>query len=64
MESLLPDPYGDRVVKEVPLPPQHPIKHEVLFPPNLKIGNAEIPDWAVLKDHLMKEGRLNKSDLV
>ena len=64
MDTTLPDPLGDRQVKELPLPPQRPISHESLFPTRLKNGSQEIPDWNLLKDHLVREGKMNKSDLV
>ncbi|CDW72256.1 serine threonine-protein phosphatase [Stylonychia lemnae] len=54
METL-PDAVGDRVVKELPLPPQKPISHDALFPTSLKKGSQEIPDWNLLKDHLVRE---------
>lgn len=64
MESLLPDPLGDRAVKDLPLPPQHPISYESLFPSRLKNGSVDIPDWVALKDHLAREGKMLKEHLV
>ena len=65
MESLvLKDPLGDRFVKDLPLPPQFPLSHDSLFPPQLKYGSVEIPNWVTLKDFLVREGRITKEDLV
>ena len=62
MESRLPDPLGDRVVKELKPPPIYPLNHNVLFPERLKNGDVEVPDWQVLRDHLVDEGRVTKAD--
>lgn len=45
MESRLPDPLGDRVVKDLPSPPMYPLNHVALFPERLKNGDMEVPDW-------------------
>jgi hypothetical protein len=64
MEPLL-DPLGDRFVQTLPPPPAKPIGHYMLFPPNRQQGSAyEVPDWIALMHHLMREGRLAKSDLI
>eukprot|EP00742_Colponemidia_sp_Colp-10_P001050 GILJ01001136.1.p1 GENE.GILJ01001136.1~~GILJ01001136.1.p1 ORF type:complete len:472 (-),score=66.36 GILJ01001136.1:224-1639(-) len=55
----LPDPLGDRAVKDVPPPPHFPLSHELLFPK--KDG---IPDWRLLQKHLTREGRLLKEDVI
>lgn len=62
MESRLPDPLGDRVVKDLSPPPIYPLNHSVLFPERLKSGDMEVPDWQLLRDHLVQEGRLTKPD--
>ena len=59
MEPLI-DPLGDRMVKTVPPPPHRPLKRELFFPPNLK-GK---PDWKLVRDHLQKEGRILKEDVI
>eukprot|EP00347_Sterkiella_histriomuscorum_P020975 403335741 len=64
MVSLLPDPTGDRMVSQVVPPPQHPISHNILFPESKKRGSQEVPDWIALKEHLLKEGRMHKKDLI
>lgn len=51
-------------MKDVPLPPHYPISHDTVFPLKLKSRDTEIPDWNALKDHLLKEGRMYKADLV
>ena len=52
------DPFNDRVMKNVAPPPRYPIKNKILFP------RKNIPDWKALRTHLIKEGRLEKSDIV
>ena len=64
MEGLLPDPNKDRMVNVIVPPPQHPISHNILFPDNKKRGSLEVPDWLALKEHLLKEGRMRKVDLI
>lgn len=59
MEPLT-DPVGDRFVKTVPCPPHRPLKRELFFPASLK-GK---PDWKLVREHLQKEGRINKKDVI
>ena len=59
MEPLC-DPLGDRSVKTVPAPPHRPLKRTLFFPPTLK-GK---PDWKLVRDHLQKEGRIAKEDVI
>lgn len=63
MEPLC-DPLEDRPVKSHPAPPHKPLDHKLLFPQHLKRGTEEVPDWKALKDHMFKEGRINKPDLL
>lgn len=56
--ELLPDPLSDRQIKEVQPPPQKPLLSELLF-----LNNSKIPNLQVLYDHLLREGKLIKSDL-
>ena len=42
MYDLLPDPLGDRQVKDLPLPPCKPIADSILFKKSDKIPNYEI----------------------
>ena len=58
MVDSLPDPFEDRVMKDVLPPPHLPLPHAKLFP---KKG---VPDWKVLRDHLTREGKLEKADLL
>jgi serine/threonine-protein phosphatase 2B catalytic subunit len=57
MKQLL-DPFDDRVIKKVSPPPAYPLDRKLLFP---KKG---LPDWKTVKNHLIKEGRLSKSDII
>lgn len=49
--ELLKDPGNTRVCKGLPLPPQRPLRHDLLFPNNTI-------NIALLKDFLRKEGRI------
>jgi hypothetical protein len=44
MYDLLQDPYNDRMVKDLPLPPCKPIAEAILFKKNDKT-----PNWELLK---------------
>jgi serine/threonine-protein phosphatase 2B catalytic subunit len=50
------EPVMDRVVKDVVAPPLHPLSKQRLFD-NPK---TSLPNLVVLKEHLVKEGRLAK----
>ena len=63
MEPLL-DACGDRPIKSHPPPPQRPLDHNILFPPQLRQGTHEIPDWKCLMKHIRAEGRVNKQDIM
>eukprot|EP00357_Protocruzia_adherens_P011762 CAMPEP_0115012316 /NCGR_PEP_ID=MMETSP0216-20121206/24649_1 /TAXON_ID=223996 /ORGANISM="Protocruzia adherens, Strain Boccale" /LENGTH=470 /DNA_ID=CAMNT_0002381319 /DNA_START=932 /DNA_END=2344 /DNA_ORIENTATION=+ len=58
MEPLT-DPCNDRIVSAVQAPPHRPLRHDLLFPKGKKV-----PNWRLLRDHLQKEGRLTKEDLL
>lgn len=45
--NQLPDPYGDRQVKNCEPPPNRPIEQNVLFP--YSGADASKPDWKTLK---------------
>ena len=57
MEPLS-DPLGDRAMSEMIAPPHRRLTHSLLFPSPNK------PNWRLLKDHLLKEGKLDKSDFI
>jgi serine/threonine-protein phosphatase 2B catalytic subunit len=67
MESL-PDPLEDRVLKDILPPPQKCLSRSKLFPERsneiIFISIGTIPDWKLLKDHLYREGKLEKGDLL
>lgn len=63
MEPLC-DPLDDRPVKYHPAPPHKRLDHSMLFPDKLKRGTQEVPDWKLLKDHIAKEGRISKQDVI
>ena len=58
MENL-PNPFNDRVIKKCLPPPKYPLSHDELFP-----NKDGIPNWKLVKEHLTKEGRLYKADLI
>ena len=58
MVEPLPDPFEDRVMKDILPPPHLPLPHNKLFP---KKG---IPDWKTVRDHLTREGRIEKTDFL
>lgn len=54
----LPDPIKDRVIKEVLAPPQLPLDKSKLYNKQGKLN------YNVIKEHLVKEGKVNKKDLL
>ncbi|EGR29243.1 ser thr protein phosphatase family protein, putative [Ichthyophthirius multifiliis] len=60
MEPLS-DPVNDRSVKTVRPPPHKPLSQNLMWP--TKNGITK-PDWKVIRDHLTKEGRIEKEDLL
>ena len=63
MDDLL-DPLGDRVMKNVPPLSRHPLTREQLWHNSPKSNNREVPNLDVLRKHLLREGRLNKKELI
>ena len=51
----LPDPCNDRVISDLPAPPHLPLTTDVLFP-----SGGDVPNWGILRDHLAKEGVIDK----
>ena len=62
----LPDPLDDRVMKDVLPPPQVPLSYSKLYPKKgiVYLNLDGIPDWKTVRDHLAREGRLAKTDLL
>ena len=58
MVEITEDRYDDRVIKEVLEPPFKPISNYDLY------ESPGIPDWRVLRDHLTREGKLSKPDIL
>jgi serine/threonine-protein phosphatase 2B catalytic subunit len=62
--ELLPDPTGDREVKNCPLPPNRPLADNLLWPSAginiLYLKFIGKPDWRLLKDFMLKEGPIKK----
>lgn len=57
MEPLT-DPLNDRLIRCLPPPPHKPLTSDLLFDSE---GN---PNLEILKNHLSKEGRINKKDFL
>lgn len=58
-EPLL-DPISDRVLKTLEAPPHRELPSSLLFPR----GVGSPPDVSLLKNHLKKEGRISKTDVL
>jgi serine/threonine-protein phosphatase 2B catalytic subunit len=58
MEALK-DPKGDRQVKDIKPPPHKPLDEKILFP-----ARNNIPDWKILREHLSKEGVIEKKHVI
>ena len=57
MEALL-DPYNDRVVSSLEAPPSHPLSDSLMW------KEMDMPDWEMIRDHLKKEGKLEKEQVM
>ena len=55
----LPDPCGDRKVKNCKAPPHLPLSKKLLFPDPKAPAK---PDWKILRDHMKNEGRIAKEE--
>ena len=64
--QLLKDPYGDRQVKTLDPPPCVPLDNKILYPKSGKSyndcvgGDADVPDWELVREFLLKEGIFSK----
>ena len=56
--EFLPDPLGDRKMKDLPPFANKPIDDALLFP---KEG---VPDWKLLQEFMQKEGPIQKSQVM
>lgn len=56
--ELLPDPLKDRIIKEVQPPPHLPLTKDLIW------DKDGVPKYKVIKDHLLKEGKFKKEDLL
>ena len=57
MESLL-DPCNDRPVKSVEAPPYLPLSEELMW------AEMDLPNWENVRDHLKREGKIKKEQVV
>jgi hypothetical protein len=74
MEDLN-DPLGDRVMKDVPMIARFPLTREELWHnsgkynyisyefPIAKANNRRVPNIDLLRNHLLREGLINKAEL-
>jgi len=60
MDELL-DPIGDRVMKSVPMIAAKPLTPKELWKTS---GNKKVPNIEKLRKHLLREGHLEKEDLM
>ena len=60
----LPDPLGDRVMKEVPLPPLRPMSVTQLFPQFIQFGDIAPPNYKAVRELLVLDGRIEKKALI
>jgi len=58
MQSLT-DPYNDRQIKKLRPPPHRPLNSNLVF----GTSNNPKPDWKFIKEHLYREGRIDKDSL-
>jgi len=58
------DPLGDRVMKNVPPLSRFPLKRDQLWHNSPKSNNREVPNLELLRKHLLREGRLEKKELI
>ncbi len=63
MDDMI-DPLGDRVMKNVPPISRYPLQRDKLWHVSAKSNNREVPTPEVLRKHLLREGRLEKKELM
>lgn len=60
----LQDPLGDRVVKDLPLPPCKPLKDSEIFSGKFRSSadacSGDIPNYQLIKKYMLKEGHITK----
>ena len=54
----LPDPYGDRKVKQVEPPPSQPLSEDLMW------TSDAVPNWELVADHIKKEGKIGKDNMI
>lgn len=54
----LPDPYGDRKIKEVEAPPMLPLSNDLMW------NSSDIPDYELIMSHIKKEGKISKDNMM
>ena len=62
--ELIPDSCNDRVIKQVPRPPQRPLSYDRIYPlikTDLGRERAEVPDAELIKNWQYAGGNLSKS---
>lgn len=60
--EYLPDPIGDRPLKDLPPFVNKAVDDSVLFKKNEEKG--EVPDWKLLEEFMSKEGPLQKTQVM
>lgn len=57
----LPDPYNDRVMKAVAIPPSRPLSAKLMYPDSSK---PDVPDFQAIRKHLVAQGTIGRAELV
>ena len=68
----LPDPYNDRVMKAVAIPPCRPLSAKLMYPDSSMIplsiikckAKPEVPDFQAIRKHLVAQGTIGRAELV
>lgn len=60
----LPDPLGDRVVKDVPLPPLRPLSITQIYPQYIQFGDVAPPNSKIIRECLVLDGKIEKKALL
>lgn len=58
------DPYGDRHVKDLPLPPDRPVGISQVYPQFIKFGDIARPNPKLIREVLLLDGSLDKKSLL
>jgi serine/threonine-protein phosphatase 2B catalytic subunit len=60
----LPDPLGDRIVKECPLPPMRPLNMTQVYPQYIQFGDVAKPSPKIIRECLILDGKIDKKTFI